>query len=464
MSTPISRNSKLTGLDLYAPRRVREQAYPDEQAASGETPERAETQQTETEQLSPEQLQSEQPQTEGGQPRDDQGEPLAGADCSKEADEADALDWVDQAIRTVIELEHASGGRTAPMPRNAAPQSPPVAPGQIAADGQPMQSRGARRQHYGDNRGVPPRHARLEPEIVPEPPPPTRRSGFAPLVIRFSAVIVFAAIVAYGLTMLSSMQPSLPPPLKGGSDRVAAIAPQPPPPPPDTRPPSRLVVADQQAFANQPLSLSLGVEHARDNELLQLNGLVQGTTLSAGNSTSPSSWQLPYDQLRGLYLYAPKDFVGVMKTAVDLLGPDKRLLDKRTMQLKWVAKEQRPVAALRTATAEANPGEHIDMVKPVIAPIESMDPGEAAMLMKKANDSLSTGDISAARVAFRRLADAGIANAAFALARTYDPEYLAAHNFLGMQGDRATARALYQRAKELGSADADRILARMGNN
>jgi len=64
-------------------------------------------------------------------------------------------------------------------------------------------------------------------------------------------------------------------------------------------------------------------------------------------------------------------------------------------------------------------------------------------------------------VAFRRLADAGNAEAAMALASTYNPDYLAAHHFVGMRGDRATARALYRRAKELGSADADRFLMQM---
>jgi TPR repeat protein len=59
------------------------------------------------------------------------------------------------------------------------------------------------------------------------------------------------------------------------------------------------------------------------------------------------------------------------------------------------------------------------------------------------------------------LADAGVADAALALANTYDPTYLAAHRVMGVQGDRATARALYQRAKELGSAEAAQLLARM---
>jgi len=81
--------------------------------------------------------------------------------------------------------------------------------------------------------------------------------------------------------------------------------------------------------------------------------------------------------------------------------------------------------------------------------------------MRRGRDFLTAGDISAARVAFRRLADAGMPDAALALANTYDPAYLAAHNFVGILGDRAMARTLYRRAKDLGSQEAGRILADM---
>ena len=86
------------------------------------------------------------------------------------------------------------------------------------------------------------------------------------------------------------------------------------------------------------------------------------------------------------------------------------------------------------------------------------------MLMQRGRDFLATGDISAARVAFRRLADAGMPDAALALADTYDPTYLAAHNFVGVLGDPAMARTLYRRARDLGSKKAGQILARMGAN
>jgi hypothetical protein len=472
MSTPISRNNKLQGPALYAPPRVRERVFFQERAEIAETPPQYEDEQSATEQPEPTQSETEQPEMEELE-RDLTAtveEPDSGyeEDEGNEADDADALDWVDQAIRAVIEIEHASDGLATSGPRGAVPRSPSIAPATPAQDKSapraPPVSR-TPRQVRDEARGVPLRRPRLEPELVPEPPVAMERSGAFPLFTRFSLVVIFAAIVAYGLTMLSSSRPGMPW-FKGAGDRVAGIVQQSQQAQPPARSPSRLVVEDQQTFANEPLSLAVSIEHARDNELLLFDGLAQGTTLSAGSSTSPSSWRLPYDKLRGLYLYAPKDFVGVMNTAVNLLGADKRLLDSRTVQLKWVARAPEPVSppALVTASAEATPGANVGTAKLATPGIEPIDPGEADMLMQKGRDFLTNGDISAARVAFRRLADAGIADAALELANTYDPDYLAAHNFLGVRGDPATARALYQRAKELGSAEADRILARMVGN
>ena len=54
----------------------------------------------------------------------------------------------------------------------------------------------------------------------------------------------------------------------------------------------------------------------------------------------------------------------------------------------------------------------------------------------------------------------GYADAALALAATYDPQYLAQHSLIGVVGDETKARSWYQRARELGSPEADRILAR----
>ena len=67
--------------------------------------------------------------------------------------------------------------------------------------------------------------------------------------------------------------------------------------------------------------------------------------------------------------------------------------------------------------------------------------------------------MSSARLLFRRLADAGIADAALALAFTYDPVYITKHNLIGIAADETKARDWYHRASQLGSTEASRILA-----
>jgi len=295
----------------------------------------------------------------------------------------------------------------------------------------------------------------LEPAIVPEPPVAIQSELFRQWM-RISSVIIFAASIAYFVTLISTLRPGG---LDGAGNPVAAVAPHPNEMQAASEQASRLVIEDQQAFANEPLPLAVRVEHALQNESLLLDGLVEGTKLPAGAATGPSSWQLPYDGRRVLYLYAPKNFVGAMNTAVDLLSSDKNLLDSRTVQLKWIAWEPQPVAV--PPLTEATAGDQVGAAQSAVPAIEPIGAGEVAILMQKGRDFLGSGDISAARVAFHRLADAGVADAALALANIYDPDYLSAHNFLGVRGDRATARALYQRAQELGSTEASRVLAQI---
>ena len=86
---------------------------------------------------------------------------------------------------------------------------------------------------------------------------------------------------------------------------------------------------------------------------------------------------------------------------------------------------------------------------------------EDAVLIERGRDLLKSGDVASARLVFNSLANAGIADAALALATTYDPRYLAQHNLIGVAGDETKAHDWYQRASELGSIEASRILARI---
>jgi hypothetical protein len=213
----------------------------------------------------------------------------------------------------------------------------------------------------------------------------------------------------------------------------------------------QLVVDVRKAFANEPLSLGVSVDSATGHESVLLTGLALGTRLSAGVPVSEASWQLAPRDLDVVYVYAPKDFIGIMNTAVKLLSANQRLIESRALRLEWIVKLNSSPPTRQTEPEAVN--------APAVQPINP-----DAVLMEKGRDLLKSGDVASARLVFNSLANAGIADAALALATTYDPRYLAQHNLIGVAGDETKAHDWYQRASELGSIEASRILARTNSD
>jgi hypothetical protein len=92
-----------------------------------------------------------------------------------------------------------------------------------------------------------------------------------------------------------------------------------------------------------------------------------------------------------------------------------------------------------------------------------MDADELATLMKRAKESLAAGDIPVARLLLERAADGQDATAALMLAQTYDPAVLGTSDVRNITPEPDKAKSWYQRAAQLGSADAQRRLAQMQN-
>jgi hypothetical protein len=84
--------------------------------------------------------------------------------------------------------------------------------------------------------------------------------------------------------------------------------------------------------------------------------------------------------------------------------------------------------------------------------------GDIVVLLKRGKNLIASGDLAAARIVLRRAADANNAEAALALAATYDPFVLQELKVYGFTGDAAIARTWYEKAAELGSSVAPRRL------
>ena len=96
-------------------------------------------------------------------------------------------------------------------------------------------------------------------------------------------------------------------------------------------------------------------------------------------------------------------------------------------------------------------------------PARQVDPEEMANLMQRAKSFLTSGDLMSARLLLERAAEMQVADAALLLAQTYDPDVLGTADVRNTTPEPAKARAWYQKAAQLGSADAQRRLAQLPN-
>jgi hypothetical protein len=434
MSTPLlSRDKKLQGLDLYAPRRSAQSA-----AGLRGAPTRLRSVGSEAEpSLTPENDEF----TDEGHDGEDadtlsEGNDAAPAPDREHDEDFREFDWPHE--NETPYLDEFAGADEEPMssrPDDDDGRWPPSDSGFSAAPRAPW------------------RRASLEPDIVPYPAKGTAYGAFPRLLVRFSVVASAAAIAAFGLLYIASGVPegrSVPKKLEANAsdtpiapDAQLALAVAQPVL-------SKLHIDDRQGFVNEPLPLEAFVDPSTGHETLLFDGLKAGTQLSAGTAVGPSAWQLPSENLKGLFLYAPKDFVGVMDAAVDLVSPSRRILDRRAIKLAWITKSE-----IAPPPADApDPSPRKESAAAAAAAAVSVSAEQTAVLMKRAQDAFNAGDVTGARLTFGRLAEAGNADAVLALAATYDSRELAKRNVVGFAGDSAKALSLYQRAAELGSARA----------
>ena len=87
-----------------------------------------------------------------------------------------------------------------------------------------------------------------------------------------------------------------------------------------------------------------------------------------------------------------------------------------------------------------------------------IEPSDLAYL-ERARALVKANDIAAARLIFTRLASNGVAEAAFELGQTYDPDFLRTMHIAGLEPDLEVARRWYTKAAALGNADAQSRLA-----
>ena len=231
-------------------------------------------------------------------------------------------------------------------------------------------------------------------------------------------------------------------------------------------------VAPIGGAAGEPISLPITLPAlARETEAsFMISGLPEGSVLSAGERAGAATWILSVAQLKDLTLTVPVDAeAGKIPLEVTMVTSDGRMPRTEMVALSLkpapvVAPIAAPVIAPTPEPARtvaiAPPPSRTVAPAPTVTAAAKPEPAPA-LTAGKANDSkdelltrgeslMKIGDIAGARLIFELATESGNVKAMVALAKTYDPAYLAGLGVRGIRPDVAKAIAWYRRASAQG--------------
>ena len=208
----------------------------------------------------------------------------------------------------------------------------------------------------------------------------------------------------------------------------------------------RLQIASNVAvLAGQSQPFPIAVEPAEIKTTaaaIVMMGLPAGLNFSSGFVIQRGTWSIPASEAGSLVVAVPGDAAGRFELTLELWSQNSSLLASAATTLVVMPRAAPPSAAMS------------DSVFP--------EEGELLKLIASGRRQLESGHVAAARMLFRRAADAGQAEAARLLGDTYDPAKLYALGVRGTSGDMEKAIYWYERADELGDAQAKARLLAIG--
>jgi hypothetical protein len=288
----------------------------------------------------------------------------------------------------------------------------------------------------------------------------------------FGRLILAVTIAAIAALVISGKLANWRNVVAGQGPAEAAIAPTRAEPGVEGSLPLPQLVAVQSSVrgSSEELPLALEVEGPDAGVALLVTGLPAGASVTTGREVA-NGWRVAAADIARTMLRRPPGFVGPMDLILELRLPDETVADRRSWRLEWIAP---PAAASSPVTvpapAAAMPAEvkdggaqRADIVaaQPSDKPARALDAATIATLMRRADELVTVGDMSAARLLLRRAAEAQDSRAAFALAATYDPIVLEKRGVRGGIADITLARMWYDKAREFGSPEAQQRIEKL---
>lgn len=246
------------------------------------------------------------------------------------------------------------------------------------------------------------------------------------------------------------------------------------------------LAAEIQVAPGGEVVLPLAIQEPRGGSgtvIMLIRGLPSDVTISEGRTFGQGVWAVPLASANRLKLRPSASAGGVSEISVALVTREGAKLAEAIAVLRIVPGQQpqttpqpqrqasqqiqipgqQQTASLQPrAVARPDTGQSASAA---VAPIR-LTPDEEEQLGRmilKANESMQTGKVAAARLLYQRAAESGSATGALALGGTYDAGELAKLDIVGgVHADAKLARQWYSRAKELGSVEAARRLQQLG--
>jgi hypothetical protein len=192
--------------------------------------------------------------------------------------------------------------------------------------------------------------------------------------------------------------------------------------------------------------------------------------LTEGHSIASGTWAVALTALPNLKLILPEGTDGRSEIVITLVALDGAVLAEAKSSLTITTAQgdiaaPPPAVSILRAETSLQPKEPPPLLAAPPLKHRLMTPQDlerAQRLVMKGDQELTEGNVANARLYYQRAADAGLPEAAMALAATYDATELARFKVRGVPADPKEARRWYERARELGAGEAEQRLRQLG--
>jgi hypothetical protein len=222
-----------------------------------------------------------------------------------------------------------------------------------------------------------------------------------------------------------------------------------------------------QLTPDTPISLPIQLKPAAAvprRAIVLIRGLPSTVTLSEGRLFESGVWGVPVTDINKARISSVSVSAGRIDVTISLVTIDGTLLaEARSSLVVETDAQARSGTDDRTMFTAAPPQ---DLPSPAPLAPSRLTPQQSEqlfLLVKKGDDQMAVGNVSAARLLYQHAAESGLAVAAMALAASYDEEELRKRRVMGgVQPDQKQAQFWYEKARQLGSAEAHERLQRFG--